>query len=779
MTNDLVAHVKQNETGEWIVQSIMDHLEGTAQRAGEFTGSFGNSDWGRLIGLWHDLGKFLPAWQKHIRTQSGFDTEAHIEIENGQDKVKHSTAGAVLAFDRFYKLPPLARALSYSIAGHHAGLPDWDPDEAGGDLQNRLFNSLNGTLRTDELEEINKIPEARSVISAPLPKSAPPFAQKGKNNRQDEKRHLWIRMLFSCLVDADYLDTEEFMDPEKFMRRTGNYSLSELKAKFDAFMEKKISRSSKSPINIKREQVLGLCRKKSACHPGFFSLTVPTGGGKTLSSMSFALDHALSHGKKRIVMAIPYTSIIEQTAKVLKYGTDLDEEIHCLAKEDFLFGEETVIEHHSNLDPEKETAKNRLASENWDAPIIVTTNVQLFESLFASRSSSCRKLHNLVDSVVILDEAQMLPPEYLNPILSALKALVEDYGVTVLFCTATQPAFSGTIGSSQTKFEGISGCIEIIDDPASLYTDLRRVEIKLPETDVVSTWEDIADELNKHEQVLCIVNTRRDCRDLHRLMPEGTVHLSALMCGEERSEVISEIKIQLAGGMPIRVISTQLVEAGVDIDFPVVYRSMSGMDSIAQAAGRCNREGKLCVQGKTGQVIVFTPPKSSPPGLLRKGEDATKTLIRTKNVEDLSPDLFREYFKIYFDSLNDLDKPDFDSRLKKEADEFKFQFRTFSCDFNLIDNMKQKPVIVWFKSKSHDSREIIEKLKRFGPNKSLLRQLQRFTVNIPYPVWQKLIGLGYIEEVHGFSIQAGDGLYKPKLGLIWEEGEWMKDVYIC
>ncbi len=585
-------------------------------------------------------------------------------------------------------------------------------------------------------------------------------------------------MLFSCLVDADYLDTEEFMDPARSEERQGYPTLSELKARFDSFMAMKISQSTKSPINLKREEVLDLCREKSSLPPGFFSLTVPTGGGKTLSSMAFALEHALSQGKKRVIMAIPFTSIIEQTAKVLKYGTDMDESILNIRKDEHLFGEEAVIEHHSNLDPENETAKNRLASENWDAPIIVTTNVQLFESLFASQPSSCRKLHNLFNSVVILEEDQMLPPEYLKPILSALKVLVEDYGVTVLFCTATQPAFSGTVGSSQTKFEGITECIEIIDDPESLYKDLKRVEIKLPEPDMVSTWEEISEELNSYEQVLCIVNTRRDCRDLHKLMPEGTVHLSALMCGEERSEVISDIKKKLSDSVPIKVISTQLVEAGVDIDFPVVFRAMCGLDSIVQAAGRCNREGKLCAAGGMGKVIVFSPPKPAPPGLLRKGEDAARTLIRNKSVDELSLELFRDYFRNYFASINNLDKPDFDSRLKKEADEFKFQFRTFSRDFNLIDNTKQKPVIIWYEGRKRDSREIIEELKKYGPNKSRLRKLQRFTVNISYPVWQKLIGLGYIEEVHGFSIQAGDGLYKPKLGLIWEEGEWMKDVYV-
>ena len=221
-------------------------------------------------------------------------------------------------------------------------------------------------------------------------------------------------------------------------------------------MDVKVSKATGSPINLKRKWVLEQCREKSALPPGFFSLTVPTGGGKTLSSMAFALGHALEHGKSRLIMAIPYTSIIEQTAKVLKFGTDTVGSLQEIKKEQYLFGEESVIEHHSNLDPDRETAKNRLASENWDAPIIVTTNVQLFESLFASRPSSCRKLHNIVNSVVILDEAQMLPPEYLKPIFSALKVLVEDYGVTVLFCTATSSLlFQGPLVPTR-QIEGIS-----------------------------------------------------------------------------------------------------------------------------------------------------------------------------------------------------------------------------------------------------------------------------------------------------------------------------------
>jgi CRISPR-associated endonuclease/helicase Cas3 len=320
--------------------------------------------------------------------------------------------------------------------------------------------------------------------------------------------------------------------------------------------------------------------------------------------MAFALEHAIQHGKRRIIVVIPYTSVIEQTAKQYRE----------------VFGDEAVIEHHSNLDPDKETRRSQLASENWDAPIIVTTNVQFFESLFASRSSACRKLHNIVDSVIILDEAQMLPPGYLQPVVSVLRGLSSLFGASVVLCTATQPALVGRIESGQAKLRGFpEGSVrELMSDPADLSGTLRRVELKRhPKGDDPVSWEEIAGELRTIDRVLCIVNTRKDCRSLYELLPEGSVHLSALMCPEHRSQVVAKIKSVLRTEGPLRVVSTQLVEAGVDIDFPVVYRALAGLDSIAQAAGRCNREGKLNDTGQRGRVIVFRPPKDAPSGLLR------------------------------------------------------------------------------------------------------------------------------------------------------------------
>ncbi|MBI4743808.1 MAG: CRISPR-associated endonuclease Cas3'', partial [Actinobacteria bacterium] len=580
----MFAHVKKNASGQWETQSIKEHLDNTASKAKDFASGFGSQDWAELVGFWHDLGKYLPNWQKYLSKVSGYDEDAHMEGYGGRPN--HSTAGSILAFLRINN-PAIARIISYIVAGHHAGLPDWDPDNAGGDLINRIYiDSLSGILNTKELDQIKLIEQSQEFINKNLPKSSPLNISKPEDmENRKEFFHLWIRMLFSCLVDADFLDTENFMESNKAALRGKYPSLDDLKKRFDRFMKTK--KNISTPINQQRNTILNLCREKAALSPGFFSLTVPTGGGKTLSSMAFALEHAIKYGKQRIIMAIPYTSIIEQTAKVYKYGTDDEEKIEeAIKSENVLFGEDSVLEHHSNIDSDKESHKSRLASENWDAPIIVTTNVQLFESLLASRTSSCRKLHNIVNSVIILDEAQMLPPEYLKPILSTLRGLVKYFGVTVILCTATQPALCGEIGSGQSIFEGLSNVTEIMGNPGEFTQTFKRVEIEPPNLSECMEWPDVAEKLARYEQVLCVVNTRQDCRNLHALMPDGTIHLSANMCGEERSEIISSVKRKLKNGEPVRVISTQLIEAGVDIDFPVVYCALAGMDSIAQAAGR-------------------------------------------------------------------------------------------------------------------------------------------------------------------------------------------------
>jgi CRISPR-associated endonuclease/helicase Cas3 len=777
-----IAHVRMSSDNNWDCQTVVCHSEGVARLAGGFASPFGSREWGELSGSWHDLGKFLPGWQAYLREKNGLSLEASLERDVPSDRGMHSNAGAVLAQSKVAdpERDIRGRILAYCIAGHHAGLPNWEAESEGGfgySLRKRLWDDHTGELRKNELDLLRKVPDALPFLERNLPSSPPLGVQSRQElNAAREHFHLWVRMLYSCLVDADSLDTEAFMEPEKGNLREGYENLGALKTRFDDFMERKQAEAPDTPINRLRREVLAACRAKASLPSGLFTLTVPTGGGKTLASMAFALEHALRHGKRRIVVAIPYTSIIEQTAKVLKYGTDDDAQIpHILEKGSWLFGEQNVLEHHSNLDPEQETPRNRLAAENWDAPIVVTTNVQLFESLLACSRSSCRKLHNLANSVIILDEAQMLPPEHLRPILSVLKGLVAHFGVTLLLCTATQPALTGMIGSQQTAFEGLPSGTEIVEAPRSLAEDLRRVQWKFPsDLSQPCTWEELAEELRGYDQVLCVVNTRRACRTLHALMPEGTVHLSAYMCGEERSEVIAGIKASLRRGEPVRVVSTQLVEAGVDIDFPVVYRALAGVDSLAQAAGRCNREGHL--EGTLGHMVVFVPPEAAPVGLLRKGEDATRDVLAGATEIAFGPDLYERYFRSFYGKVNDFDAPHFRDRLVKEAGEWHFQFRTFASNFHLIDDNAQKSIIVWFKHASRDSLQLIEELRRLGPSRRISRQLQRFTVNVPERLFRYIRDAGYLEEIYGYAVQGVPGLYEPGLGLVFDEASWCQEV---
>jgi CRISPR-associated endonuclease/helicase Cas3 len=687
-------------------------------------------------------------FQAYIKKASGYSPDAHMEGSPG--KVDHSTSGAQHVATRFGSI---GRVLAYLIAGHHAGLPDWAHEiGSGGALSVRLTQKGHFDLATQGSP-------SGELFQSPPPASSPCV--------QDPRHiHLWIRMLFSCLVDADFLDTEAFMDPTGSAQRASlDENLADLKAKFDIYMSAKQGHVPATPVNRVRAQVLEACRAGAEQSPGLFSLTVPTGGGKTLASMAFALEHAIRFNKRRIVVVIPYTSIIEQTAAVLRD----------------VFGAEAVLEHHSSLDPDKENPLSRLASENWDAPIIVTTNVQFFESLFASRTSACRKLHNLVNSVVILDEAQMLPPEYLRPILGALQGLTKSFGVSAVLCTATQPALSGRIGSQKAAFQGLEGVRELMPNPGALSQALKRVELRPQNPSLASVvWRDLATDLSRHEQVLCIVNTRKDCRELHALMPKGTIHLSALMCAEHRSDVISLIKALLKLSRPVRIISTQLVEAGVDLDFPIVYRALAGMDSIAQAAGRCNREGRLNEEGRLGEVVYFKPPKSAPPGLLRKGEEASLELLRglPDQVASLDPEGFKHYFELFFSRVNSFDAKDMKGLLEDGAQVGQFQFRTAASKFQLIDDQAQQSVVVWYPPQKAAIQRLLEELEFSGPTRDRLRKLQRYTVNIPERDFKLLQDHDEVIEHGGIWGQAVDGLYDPILGLCTDGAVWNPETYI-
>ncbi len=714
---------------------LEDHLRSVAERASAFATSLDASDWARLAGLWHDMGKYRPGFQRYIRAVGGGD--AHLETLPG--KIKHAIVGAIHAAS----LGAYGQLLAYPIAGHHAGLPDWYPDGAGAALSQELANEV--AALADALS--GGIPnEILSAAKAGL--SRPPI-------RKPDELHLWLRMLFSCLVDADFLDTEAALDANRAGHRGGYCAIALLRTIYEQFMAARFSIAD-TPVKTLRNEIRAACLAHAGEAPGLFSLTVPTGGGKTLASLGFALRHAERHDLKRIIYVIPYTSIIEQTADVFR-GV-------------FAGIEPTpVIEHHSNLEAEHETAKSRLATENWDAPMVVTTNVQFFESLYAAKSSRCRKLHNIVDSVVILDEAQLLPPEHLAPILDVLRQLIERYRVTVVLSTATQPE----LGKSRFDpfgrelLKGLGDARELAPDPARLYRELERVTVNLPASpEQRRTWDEVAGESAQHEQVLCIVNRRDDADELWRKLPTGTIHLSARMCGAHRSLVIADIRRRLAAGEPLRVVSTQLVEAGVDLDFPVVYRAMAGLDSIAQAAGRCNREGRLAEKGR---VVVFNPPKPSPRGLLLKAEQAAQRVLAGASGEPLTPANYVRYFDQFYavvgtDPQRLYDKEGVLQLLNQNAANAQFQFRTAAEKFRLIPDQGQRPVFVQW----GEGAKLIELLKRIGPNRELMRKLQRHTVTLYEFQWRKLLASGDLEMREDFMIQKSEALYHPELGLLPE-----------
>lgn len=760
-----VDYVPLAHVGAGGTHALHEHLHEVARRAGEAGASFGALKWTRLAGLWHDLGKYRAGFQKYIRQSN--DPDAHIEGRIvGRDKT-HSAAGALWSHGYLKELAGnqgvvIGRILSYLIAGHHAGLDDWH-----GGLKERLVladskrefqDALSGSPPDEILRPNWVLPDLSSIPA------------DGRNGNPPGSFALWVRMLFSCLVDADFLDTEQFFDQSKSKDRADHSNLLDLSTRFDVYMANKLSTvrdrgEHETPVNLLRADVLRQCRAKAQLPPGAFTLTVPTGGGKTLSSTAFALTHAVKYGKRRIVYTIPYTSIIEQTAGIFRE----------------IFGDENVVEHHSNVesDERSETHRSRLACENWDAPIIVTTNVQLFESLFARKTSRCRKLHSLVDSVIVLDEAQLLPVEYLQPILDVLRILTRQFGVTLIFCTATQPAL--TSSSSFDARRGLRGFAErevdeIIQDVPALYRGLRRVEVHRPhKLDVKREWPAIAAEIAEHEAVLAIVNRRADAHELYRLLKaehaQGLWHLSALMCPQHRSDVILKIKSALVARrealrrgeapVPVRVVSTQLVEAGVDLDFPVVFRAMAGLDSIAQAAGRCNREGLL----PKGEVHVFVPPTLPPPGLLRQAESKCRSVWHDWVEDPLDLRLFPRYFaKLYSDA--NLDNRGICEMLRvgRDAD---VRFRQAAEAFRLIDNEDSATVIVRYRTQGKDGiDQWIAMLERDGPQRWLMRKLQRFGVTIYKNNIQRLVG-GDIREFGicpGLYVQVSDTFYDPVTG---------------
>lgn len=672
---------ENNDKSDW--QPLYDHLMKVAQKVEEFINKAGVKKLGFTAGLLHDIGKYSIEFQKRL--------------EGNKTRVDHSTAGAIAA-EKLYKMP-WGRILAYIAAGHHAGLPD------GGSKADTV--SLTSRLEKDDLPDYSAY--NREIVLPSL---------DGMESILHRFRHdpafsisFFIRMLFSCLVDADYLDTEEAIDAKRHMSRlVQKPSLPELLKRLDAFLKDKAEKSPDTPINRERNKILEICREKAHNPRGLFSLTVPTGGGKTLSSLEFALRHAVYNGMDRVIYVIPFTSIIEQNAQVFRDA----------------LGDDAVLEHHSNYSYPDESfeewsedaKRHRLASENWDMPVIATTAVQFFESLFANRSSPCRKLHNIINSVIILDEAQMLPTDYLKPCLAALAELVKNYNTTVVFCTATQPAVSGLIPNNMTF-------TEIIPEPERLYEKFKRVKVQNAgeQTDDV-----LAQKLRLLHQVLCIVNTRRHAQLLYQHLAgeKGVYHLSARMCPAHRTAKLSEIRKALRENKPCRVISTQLIEAGVDVDFPTVYRSSAGIDSIVQAAGRCNREGKI----KEGKVWVFQPEKHGlPSGWFSRVASLANMTLRHFPESPISLEAVESYFSnLYSIEGERLDSKAILAGLKEGLRELWFPFEEIASKFKLIEQEMQ-PVIIPFDQHAEDLMRRAENSKYPG---SFARALQAYTVQI-YP----------------------------------------------
>jgi len=759
MTISHFAHTLPDQPPEqW--QLLEDHLRNVAERAGELASSFGAREWGYLAGLWHDLGKYSDAFQRYLRSEGGVDY--HV-IESDEiptavaGKIDHTSAGAQHAVEA---APVLGHLLAYCIAGHHAGLHDAIAD--GACLNARLKKRVESwELGPDRIRE-SAIP--------PLPGFLQDLGRHiGHPEEAPFSISFFVRMLFSCLVDADFLDTEAFMDPERARSRPrwpGDI-LARMEGGLDRFV-RNLETVDRSPVAQRRREVRESCLRAAARAPGLFSLTVPTGGGKTLSSLAFALRHALEHGLDRIVYVIPFTSIIEQNAAVFRKMFEP------------LVGKnipDPVLEHHSTIDAGKETIGSRLAVENWDAPLIVTTSVQFYESLFANRTSRCRKLHNLARSVIILDEAQKLPVDFLRPCLLALRELAASYGSTMVLCTATQPAIA-----RRDEFSiGLEGVREIVPDPPALYRVLKRVEV----VDLGrQTDEGLADRLSAHEQVLCIVNTRRHAQELFERLGSagGTFHLSAAMCPEHRSAMLERIRGALERGEPCRVVSTQLVEAGVDVDFPVAYRSLAGLDSIAQAAGRCNRHGRL----DRGTTFVFRSEHERSEAFLRDTANATVEILGGEDRKALYDDLLsleavEHYFRLYYWSQQDRwdgKKILSDLELVNSRElPFQFAYRSIARRFRLIETHGETVIVPWGE---RGAALVAELRDAWGlPDRSVLRALQRYTVQVPARQYARHLGSS-IELVHDRYpvLVSVEFHYDERLGLVLDREEFGAEAFM-
>jgi CRISPR-associated endonuclease/helicase Cas3 len=706
MANE-IAHTK-NRTGQ--EQDLAEHLVQVATLAAAYAQPFGAATYARYAGIMHDIGKYDPAFQKRL-----LDAQAGRKAQ----KVDHKGAGTVLAATR-----DRSGLMAFLVAGHHGGLPAY----------NDLVETIKERGKQEAIRQViataqQAFPALREIVPSP---DILRLGTKGKADLATSEQELFARMVFSCLVDADFLDTETHFLAGKRPERETCWTLAQLWETFGSWYEQRFPTRlvSRGSLNALRAQVYQYCLEASFEAPGFFRLTVPTGGGKTLASLAFGLRHAIQHYKSRVIYAIPYTSIIDQTVKVFLdvFGGDAS----------------AVLPHHSDLpiaDPEVPSAveiRRRLAAENWDVPLVVTTTVQFFESLFARSTTRCRKLHNIAGSVVILDEVQMLPIHLLTPILDALNQLVQHYGCTVLLCTATQPSLEQRKG-----FEGLHDIREIIPNPERYFVQLQRVEYQLPQPDEVWTWEDVASQMLQEHQAMAVLNTRRDAASVYEALQQESGILSAdlfslstWMCSAHRKAVLEEVRRRLLAGEPCYLASTQVVEAGVDIDFPLVLRALATLDRIVQAAGRCNCEGKMA---QLGQVIVFIPQDGHlPPGDYARGVRLTADLLSRPGADLHDPRLYEEYFREWYSYSQKLDK-----RKVQEARR-RLDYPETARRFRMIEEEDSLTVIVPYPG----AAEALAAFRQANPpRREHYRALQPYIVDVFNRDFEKARAQGMVEEI--------------------------------
>lgn len=731
----LVAHTPAPGSDTW--HPLVDHLVAVAELARGFAAPFGAGQLAHQLGLWHDVGKANPDFQAYLK-------RCHTDPRQKGTGPDHKAAGALLALRH-------CEPLALLVQGHHGGLPDQTDLMPWLHEKQQLLVSGTQTLAVNA--SIERLRALLPAIEPAAPLTIPTYV------RDELSAEFFLRMLFSALVDADFLDTEAARNPRAATLRGSTTTIEELLRRFDADQQQKLGGAG--PVNAARDVMYSHCREAAIQPPGLFRLAMPTGGGKTRAGMGFALDHAVRHGKRRVVVAVPFISITEQTAATYREIFEDSDDTRPI-----------VLEHHSGAEVHRSEADeytpevvwSRLAAENWDAPVIVTTTVQLFESMFGNRTRPCRKLHHLADSVIILDEAQVLPPNLLSPILDGLRELCQNYGATVVLSTATQPSFE-----QLPPFRDLPA-YDIVPQPQRYFHSLSRVRYEWRIAQPMP-WAEVAELVRAEQQALVVLNTKGDALTLLDALGDdpSVLHLSTLLCGAHRRAVIAEVRRRLAAGEPCRLVSTQVIEAGVDLDFPLVLRALGPLDRVIQAAGRCNREGLL---PDKGHVIVFrSEGERMPPGGYKLGTQQTATLLQHGQLDMNAPETVTTYFRAFYSALAD-DRQHLDTKAVQKLRRL-WRFAEVANAMRLIDEATEDVVVSYGTEEEQERVDAaLTAITRGSATRQDYRTLQPFIVAIRAESATRYRAHGWIATVAGATSNGPRrwvGCYDPLRGLVADD----------